>query len=196
MRKLLSGRITVRLTLAALAAGGLTLPAVAQGTAQKSAHPSTAHHSAKHSSSSGSTKTSSSKSIVSTPTKSAATPSSASKTSTTKKSASHKGAKGYPGKSSRRVKGQAAPAPERVNEIQEALAKNGSYAGTPSGKWDDSTADAMRKFQSSNGLNPTGKMDARTLQKLGLGSEIAGTAAPTPPPNTANRLLSSSNHHD
>ena len=48
--------------------------------------------------------------------------------------------------------------------------------------------DAMKKFQSANGLNPSGKLDALTLQKLGLGSETAGLAAPTPPPNSANRL--------
>lgn len=62
----------------------------------------------------------------------------------------------------------------------------------PTGKWDDSTADAVRKFQSSNGLNPTGKLDALTLQKLGLGSETAGLAAPTPPPNSVNRLRNTS----
>jgi peptidoglycan hydrolase-like protein with peptidoglycan-binding domain len=91
----------------------------------------------------------------------------------------------------RKVKGQAAPTAERINEIQEALGKNGAYAETPSGKWDDSTADAMKKFQATHGLNPTGKLDAPTLQKLGFGSETAGLGAPTPPPNSvANRLLS------
>ena len=39
--------------------------------------------------------------------------------------------------------------------IQEALAKKGALDGAPTGKWDDSTADALRKFQSSNGLNPS-----------------------------------------
>ena len=87
------------------------------------------------------------------------------------------------------MKGQAAPTPERINEIQEALAKKGVFAGTPTGKWDDDTVDAMKKFQGSSGLNPTGKLDAATLQKLGLGSDTTGLGAPTPPPNTANRLL-------
>jgi len=95
------------------------------------------------------------------------------------------------------VKGQAAPTPERISEIQEALAKNGAFSGTASGKWDDSTVEAMKKFQSSNGLTPTGKMDALTLQKLGFGSETAGLGVPTPPPNAAaNRLLSRSVQRD
>jgi peptidoglycan hydrolase-like protein with peptidoglycan-binding domain len=81
--------------------------------------------------------------------------------------------------------------PERINEIQDALARNGAYSGVPSGKWDDATTEAMKKYQAKHGLNPNGKLDAPTLQKLGLGSETAGLAAPTPPPNAAaNRLLS------
>src|SRR5258708_6868516 len=83
--------------------------------------------------------------------------------------------------SNRRERGQKAPAPERISEIQQALAKDGSFAGTPNGKWDDSTIDAMRKFQSGHGLNPSGRLDAPTLQKLGLGSQTAGIAAPMPP---------------
>jgi len=83
--------------------------------------------------------------------------------------------------SRRRERGQKAPAPERISEIQQALAKDGSFAGTPNGKWDDSTVEAMKKFQAGHGLNPTGKLDAPTLQKLGLGSQTAGVAAPMPP---------------
>lgn len=91
------------------------------------------------------------------------------------------------------MKGQAAPAPDRIGEIQAALVKDGSYAGVPTGKWDDSTAAALRRYQSAHGLSPTGKLDALTLEKLGLGSETAGVAPPTPPPNAAaNRLLSRS----
>jgi peptidoglycan hydrolase-like protein with peptidoglycan-binding domain len=83
--------------------------------------------------------------------------------------------------SKRREKGQKAPAPERISEIQQALAKDGSFSGTPSGKWDDSTVEAMKKFQAGHGLNPSGRLDAATLQKLGLGSQTAGVAAPMPP---------------
>jgi peptidoglycan hydrolase-like protein with peptidoglycan-binding domain len=125
--------------------------------------------------------------------------SSASSTKTTSKTTSGRSWKSSGKKSSRtkKVKGQAAPTPDRINEIQSALAKKGAFAGEPTGKWDDSTVEAMKKFQSDNHLNPTGKLDAPTLQKLGFGSETAGVAAPTPPPNsTANRLLSRNAQRD
>jgi peptidoglycan hydrolase-like protein with peptidoglycan-binding domain len=94
-----------------------------------------------------------------------------------KSSSSHKG---KTTKSSRRQVGQKAPTPQRISEIQQALAKNGAFAGTPNGKWDTSTVEAMKKFQGAHGLNPSGKLDAKTLQQLGLGSQTAGIAAPTP----------------
>jgi peptidoglycan hydrolase-like protein with peptidoglycan-binding domain len=84
-------------------------------------------------------------------------------------------------RSSRREPSQKAPAPDRISEIQSALSRNGFYDGNPNGKWDLSTVAAMQKFQSANGLDPTGKLDALSLQKLGLGSEIAGVFAPEPP---------------
>ena len=104
------------------------------------------------------------------PTRSAAKP--AASKSRVKKSSRH---------SSRRERGQKTPAPERISEIQQALAKDGSFVGTASGKWDDSTVEAMKKFQAGHGLTPSGKLDALTLQKLGLGSQTAGVAAPMPP---------------
>jgi peptidoglycan hydrolase-like protein with peptidoglycan-binding domain len=84
-------------------------------------------------------------------------------------------------KSSRRERGQKAPTPDRISEIQQALAKDGSFEGKPNGKWDASTIEATRKFQEAHGLNPSGKLDAKTLQQLGLGSETAGIAPPMPP---------------
>jgi peptidoglycan hydrolase-like protein with peptidoglycan-binding domain len=79
-----------------------------------------------------------------------------------------------------KVKAQATPTPDRIKEIQAALQKDGSYAGEPTGKWDAATADAMRKYQDKNGVSPTGKIDAVSLNKLGLGSETAGKGAPVP----------------
>jgi peptidoglycan hydrolase-like protein with peptidoglycan-binding domain len=157
-----------RLILAAMAVGSLTLPTAFAVQTTTSARK-TMHKPA--------TGAVSSKTTTGTARKSAKTG----------KSSSKKG---------KRVKGQAAPTTDRINEIQGALARNGAYAGEPSGKWDDSTADAMKKFQAAHGLNPTGKMDALTLQKLGLGSETAGMGVPTPPPNSTNRLLSSKVQRD
>jgi peptidoglycan hydrolase-like protein with peptidoglycan-binding domain len=91
----------------------------------------------------------------------------------------------------RTARGQHPPARDRISEIQQALGKEGSFNGTPNGTWDDSTVGAMKNFQSTHGLNPTGKLDALTLQKLGLGSQTAGVAPPVPPPNSASRLVSS-----
>lgn len=84
-------------------------------------------------------------------------------------------------RSGRRERGQKAPAPDRIAEIQQALAKDGSFAGAPNGKWDGATVEATKKFQEAHGLNPTGKLDAKTLQQLGLGSQTAGVAPPLPP---------------
>ena len=89
-------------------------------------------------------------------------------------------------------KGQMAPTSERITEIQQALAKDGSYSAAPTGKWDDNTVDAMKKFQTTNALNPSGKLDARTLEKLGLGSTTAGVAEPVAPPNSTSRLTGGS----
>ena len=167
MRTLQNNRRLTRLILAAMAVGSLTLPAA--GAAQ-----TTAAHKTSHKPATGST--------------------SAKSNSGTAKKSSKSGKKSS--SKTKRVKGQAAPTPDRINEIQGALAKQGVYTGEPSGKWDDSTVEAMRKFQSTHGLNPTGKMDALTLQKLGLGSETAGMGVPTPPPNSSNRLLSSKFQRD
>jgi len=96
-------------------------------------------------------------------------------------------------KHARKQPGQKAPTSDRIYEIQAALARDGSFLGSPTGKWDDDTVAAMRKFQTAHGLNPTGKLDALSLQKLGLGSQTAGVAAPTPPPGATSRLTSSVN---
>jgi peptidoglycan hydrolase-like protein with peptidoglycan-binding domain len=80
--------------------------------------------------------------------------STASKKTSTAGSKSHR--KRSPKKLSRWEKGQKVPTPDRISEIQQALAKDGSFTGTPNGKWDDSTVEAMKKFQDAHGLNPSG----------------------------------------
>jgi peptidoglycan hydrolase-like protein with peptidoglycan-binding domain len=89
-------------------------------------------------------------------------------------------------KSKRTARGQNAPTPDRIREIQGALIREGVLSGQPTGKWDDATVDAMKKFQQDHGISPTGKIDALTLNKLRLGSETAGRGAPVPSaPSTA-----------
>ena len=80
----------------------------------------------------------------------------------------------------RQPRGQMAPTPERIAEIQTALAKANAYQGDPTSHWDAATIEAMKRFQTAQGLPPTGKIDALTLQRLGLGSDVAGKGAPTP----------------
>lgn len=181
MRKQHSILIQAGLVLATMASGAtLFAPeAVAQASASpshKKASSTSSSHSHSSTTSPASSRTGKSSVKSSTP---GASGSKSGKSSSKKPGKTHK------------VKGQAAPSPERINEIQDALTKRGMYTGETTGKWDDSTSEAMRKFQTKSHLNPTGKLDAPTLQKLGLGSETAGVAAPTPPPNSAaNRLLS------
>jgi len=90
-----------------------------------------------------------------------------------KKKSKHRGA-------AKREPKQSAPDSDRITQIQSALTRAGFYQGDATGKWDADTVAAMQKFQSSNGLDATGKLDALSLQKLGLGSEIAGVSAPKP----------------
>jgi peptidoglycan hydrolase-like protein with peptidoglycan-binding domain len=104
------------------------------------------------------------------------------KSPTTSHTASHSstsGKKKGSGKSrASRSRGQAAPTTDRIREIQTALIKADAYNGTATGKWDAATVEAMKKFQQSNGLNPSGKLNALSLEKLGLGSATSGRGAP------------------
>jgi hypothetical protein len=64
---------------------------------------------------------------------------------------------------------QAAPAPDRVREIQGALAAKGYLKTDPSGQWDAASQDAMKRFQADQKLDQTGKLNSLSLIALGLG---------------------------
>jgi len=103
---------------------------------------------------------------------------------------------GHSKRHTREPRGQSAPARDRVTEIQTALARENAYQGDPTGNWDAATIDAMKHFQTAQNLPPTGKIDALTLQRLGLGSDVAGKGAPTPPatpPATPSASIQSDN---
>jgi hypothetical protein len=59
--------------------------------------------------------------------------------------------------------------PARVENIQQALINAGDLHGTPTGRWDTATRDAMARYQTANGFGATGLPDAKSLMKLGLG---------------------------
>ncbi len=59
--------------------------------------------------------------------------------------------------------------PQRTIEIQRALIQAGYLNREPTGKWDDGTREAMKRYQAANSLPATGLPEARTLMKLGLG---------------------------
>jgi len=84
----------------------------------------------------------------------------------------------------KREPSQKAPTPQRISEIQSVLARKGYYHGEPTGKWDANTISAMQKFQGDNGIDASGKINAPSLQKLGLGSSTAGVSAPKPASST------------
>ncbi len=121
----------------------------------------------------------------------AAAVSSTPKSSKSSTSKAHSSSKKSRARHSRKERGQTAPTPQRVSEIQQALAKDGSFGGSANGKWDDSTVEAMKKFQGAHGLNPSGRLDAPTLQKLGLGSQTAGVAPPMPPISSSSKASAS-----
>jgi peptidoglycan hydrolase-like protein with peptidoglycan-binding domain len=68
------------------------------------------------------------------------------------------------------------PTPERYKEIQEALAKKGYLRQEPSGAWDEQSADALRRFQQDQNLDPTGKLDSLSIIALGLGPKYEAAA--------------------
>jgi len=85
---------------------------------------------------------------------------------------SKKGSSRAASKRSRRtVYRQQQPEPERIREIQQALADHG-YPLEVNGAWDASTVEALKKFQTDQNienLSGKGKLDSMTLIALGLG---------------------------
>jgi len=55
-----------------------------------------------------------------------------------------------------------------VAEVQRQLGSRGYYRGWVDGRYGRGTAFAVRTFQSRLGISPTGQLDMRTLDALGL----------------------------
>ena len=101
-------------------------------------------------------------------------------TSGKKKSSKHK---------STRVRGQQKIDSERAQEIQEALIREHYLSGEATGKWNEASEAAMRRYQADHGWQSKTVPDSRALISLGLGPskehllnpESAMTTVPDPP---------------
>jgi hypothetical protein len=89
----------------------------------------------------------------------------ASKTTTTNKGAATRQAASHPYVPAR----PSAPSSDRYREIQESLISKGYMQGPASGVWDQNSTEAMRKYQTEQKMEPTGKISAKALITLGLG---------------------------
>ncbi|MFB3777659.1 MAG: peptidoglycan-binding domain-containing protein [Bryobacteraceae bacterium] len=81
---------------------------------------------------------------------------------------------------------QQKPSPERYSEIQNALIARGYLQGPASGDWSAESVAALKRFQEEQKLEATGKIDALSLIRLGLGpkrelSAQAGGVSPSEP---------------
>jgi len=83
-----------------------------------------------------------------------------------------------------------APAPERYKEIQDALVVKGYLKPEDAnGSWSPASTEALKKFQSEQNLDSSGKINSLSLIALGLGPKHETTAAKPPtPPSPAQEL--------
>jgi hypothetical protein len=77
---------------------------------------------------------------------------------------------------------QMSPSPDRYREIQGALAAKGFLRPEEAtGTWNQASSDALKKFQSEQNLESSGKINSLSLIALGLGPR-RDTAPPLPSP--------------
>lgn len=85
----------------------------------------------------------------------------------------------------RRFYGQQAPSTERMTEIQMALAQRGYLHSSPTGRWDQETSEALKRFQENEKIQATGKLNSLSIIALGLGPKRdANSPIPAPPPSS------------
>jgi hypothetical protein len=76
------------------------------------------------------------------------------------------------------------PAPERYKEIQGALVAKGYLKPEDAnGSWNPASAEALKRFQSEQNLDASGKINSLSLIALGLGPkhDAAAVKPPAPP---------------
>lgn len=78
---------------------------------------------------------------------------------------------------------QTSPSPDRYREIQGALAAKGYLKPEDAtGTWNQTSSDAMKRFQAEQNLESSGKINSLSLIALGLGPR-RDPAPPAPPKN-------------
>ncbi len=77
-----------------------------------------------------------------------------------------------------RSRGQHTIDEDRTREIQTALIREHYLTGEATGVWDQSSKDAMLKYQADNGWQTKITPDSRALIKLGLGPDHKGLLNP------------------
>ena len=78
---------------------------------------------------------------------------------------------------------QLAPSADRYREIQQALASKGYLKPEDAtGSWNTTSTEALKKFQSEQNLDASGKINSLSLIALGLGPKRESPAIPPPPP--------------
>jgi len=108
----------------------------------------------------------------------------------TRKAAAKKGKKGvaHPAPVRAAAPRQATPSPDRYKEIQEALVSKGYLPqDQANGQWGDGSSAALKRFQTDQNIEATGRINSLSLIALGLGpkhetAKPTGTAPATPPP--------------
>jgi len=65
---------------------------------------------------------------------------------------------------------------DELRQAQQRLKDDGDYTGSVDGKMGPKTAEAIKKFQKSNGLPQTGHLDQQTASKLGI--SMSGSSQP------------------
>ena len=57
---------------------------------------------------------------------------------------------------------------DQITQAQAILKQRGFYSGDTTGKLDQATRDALKKYQGAEGLKVTGTLNAATLQKMNI----------------------------
>jgi peptidoglycan hydrolase-like protein with peptidoglycan-binding domain len=91
-------------------------------------------------------------------------------------------------------RGQAAIDNQRAQQIQEALVRDHYLNGEPSGAWDASTQEAMRRYQADQGWQTKQVPDARALIRLGLGPDHGHLLNPESAMTTGPKLSQSASY--